>query len=214
MAIIASKKALRVLYTASDDIYNHRTRLVLAQKNLSAEVIEVDPADLPGSLLEVNPSAELPTLVDQSLVLPESELIMQYLEERYPNPPLLPDNAVFRADTRMKVLRLKRDCHPFFHQILMGNEKTAKPARKALQQALLKFAPLVNTPESPYLGGETFSLIDCCLAPLLWRLPILGIKLPKRAQPLIEYAERVFARKAFQSSLTLTESELDLGIMN
>ncbi len=209
MAMSASKKAL-TLYTASDEIDNHRTRLALAEKHLSAEIIEVDPAAPPRSLLAVNPAAELPTLVDHGLVLPESYLIMQYLDERYPSPPLLPDNAVFRAETRMKVMQLERDCYPLFHQILMGNEKTAKPARKALQQALLNFVPLVQEPEAPYLGGETISLVDCCLAPLLWRLPVLGIKLPKRAQPLTDYAERVFARKAFQRSLTLTEREIHL----
>ncbi len=210
MEITASKKALTVLYTASDEIYNHRTRLVLAEKGLSAEVIEVDPADPPQSLLEVNPSADLPTLLDQGLMLHESYLIIEYLEERFPNPPLLPENAVFRAEARMKVLRLERDYYSLFHQISASDEKTAKPARKALQQALLNFVPLVQEPEAPYLGGEAFSLMDCCLAPLLWRLPVLGIKLPKRAQPLTDYAERVFARKAFQRSLTLTEREIHL----
>ena len=147
-------------YSDPADHYSHRVRYVLAEKGVSVEILDVDPARCPVRLTEVNPYASVPTLVDRDLALYEPNVITEYLEERYPHPPLLPAYPVARANTRLLVHRVQRDwC----------------------------------------------SLVDCCLLPILWRLPKLGIELPRAAKPLLDYMETNFAREAFQVSLSAVE---------
>lgn len=212
MAITASKKSLMVLYTGSDDIYSHRTRIVLAEKGVSAEVIEVNSGDKPEDLLDVNPYGTLPTLVDRSLVLYESRIIMEYLDERFPHPPLLPVYPVSRAEFRLMIHRIEEDWYALVNKILTGKEKEADKARKELVEGFVSSVPILQ--ETPYFCSEEFSLIDCCVAPILWRLPALGIELPKQAKLIETYAERVFERKSFQKSLTETEKELRLELID
>ncbi|MFL9814644.1 glutathione S-transferase N-terminal domain-containing protein [Stutzerimonas sp. VN223-3] len=192
-------------YSDPADHYSHRVRYVLAEKGVSVEIIDVDPANCPGRLIEVNPYASVPTLVDRDLALYEPNVITEYLEERYPHPPLLPVYPVGRANTRLLVHRIQRDWCALVDQI--ADRRTADAvraqARKELRESLTGVSPVFA--EKPFFMSDEISLVDCCLLPILWRLPRLGIELPRAAKPLLDYMETNFAREAFRVSLSAVE---------
>jgi RNA polymerase-associated protein len=192
-------------YTDPADHYSHRVRIVLAEKGVSAEIIEVLPGQCPSQLAEVNPYVSLPTLVDRDLALYEPSVVMEYLDERYPHPPLLPVYPVARANSRLLMHRIQRDWCALVDRILDARsaEGARTQARKELRESLTGVAALFA--DKPFFLSEEFSMVDCCLLPILWRLPQLGIELPRQAKPLLDYMERLFARPAFQASLTATE---------
>ena len=185
--------------------YSHRVRLVLAEKDVSADLIDVLEGDYPEDLVDVNPYGTVPTLVDRDLALYDSMIILEYLDERYPHPPLLPAYPVARANTRMLAYRVQKDWCSQADLILDSKTKDAdrRKMRKELRESLIGVAPVFAS--LPYFMSEELTLADCCLLPLLWRLPALGIDLPRAAQPLLDYMSRNFARPAFQSSLTEAE---------
>ncbi|WPC04300.1 glutathione S-transferase N-terminal domain-containing protein [Pseudomonas benzenivorans] len=195
-------------YSDPADHYSHRVRIVLAEKGVGAEIISVEPGRCPPQLLEVNPYASLPTLVDRDLALYESTVVMEYLDERYPHPPLLPVYPVARANSRLLIHRIQRDWCALVDLILDPRSKeTARvQARKELRESLTGVSPLFA--DKPYFLSEELSLVDCCLLPILWRLPLLGIELPKPAKPLLDYMERQFAREGFRASLSAAEREM------
>lgn len=192
-------------YCDPADQYSHRVRLVLAEKAVTAEIIDVPAGTCPAQLAQVNPYGSVPTLVDRDLALYDTTVIMEYLEERYPHPPLLPVYPVARANSRMLIHRINRDWCQLADIILDAKSKeTARnKARKELRDSLTAVAPVFA--ELPYFMSEEFSLVDCCLLPLLWRLPVLGVELPKTAAPLLDYMQRNFARETFQASLSKAE---------
>ncbi len=192
-------------YSDPADHYSHRVRYVLAEKGVDAEIIDVDLVRCPVRLTEVNPYASVPTLVDRDLALYEPGVIMEYLEERYPHPPLLPVYPVARANTRLLAHRVQRDWCALVDRILdrRTTEAVRVQARKELRESLTGVSPVLA--EKPYFMSEEFSLVDCCLLPILWRLPKLGIELPRAAKPLLDYMETNFAREAFQVSLSAVE---------
>ncbi|MCW3149863.1 glutathione S-transferase N-terminal domain-containing protein [Stutzerimonas stutzeri] len=192
-------------YSDPADHYSHRVRLALAEKGVAVEVVDVQPGQCPARLAELNPYASVPTLVDRDLVLYEPSVILEYLEERYPHPPLLPVYPVARANTRLLVHRIQRDWCVLVDRILdrrTGNEMRCQ-ARKELRESLSGVSPIFA--EKPYFMSDDISVVDCCLLPILWRLPTLDIELPRAAKPLLEYMERNFAREAFQASLSEVE---------
>lgn len=195
-------------YSDPADHYSHRVRLVLAEKGVSAEIIDVEGGRCPAQLAEVNPYGSLPTLVDRDLSLYESTVIMEYLDERYPHPPLLPVYPVARANSRLLIHRIQRDWCKLVDQILepRGKEALKAVARKELRESLTGVSPLFA--DKPFFLSEELSLVDCCLLPILWRLPLLGIELPKPAKPLLDYMERLFAREAFKASLSNVERDM------
>jgi RNA polymerase-associated protein len=192
-------------YSDPADHYSHRVRYVLAEKGVSVEIIDVDPARCPVRLTEVNPYASVPTLVDRDLALYEPNVITEYLEERYPHPPLLPVYPVARANTRLLVHRVQRDWCALVDRIT--DRRTADAARmqarKELRESLTGVSPVFA--EKPFFMSDEVSLVDCCLLPILWRLPKLEIELPRAAKPLLDYMEINFAREAFQVSLSAVE---------
>lgn len=192
-------------YSDPVDQYSHRVRLVLAEKAVTAEMFDVVAGECPASLTDVNPYGTVPTLVDRDLALYESTVIMEYLDERYPHPPLLPVYPVARANSRMLMHRIERDWCQLAELILDKNTKETprNKARKELRESLIGVAPVFAS--MPYFMSEELSLVDCCLLPLLWRLPVLGIELPVAAKPLLDYMQRNFARDAFQASLSEAE---------
>lgn len=192
-------------YSDPADHYSHRVRIVLAEKGVEAEIIEVLPGQLPVQLAEVNPYASLPTLVDRDLALYEPGVVMEYLDERYPHPPLLPVYPVARGNSRLLMHRIQRDWCTLVDRVLDARtpEAARAQARKELRESLTGVAALFGG--QPFFLSEEFSMVDCCLLPILWRLPLLGIELPRQAKPLRDYMERLFARPAFQASLTATE---------
>ena len=165
-------------YSDPADHYSHRVRIVLAEKGVSAEIIDVEPGRYPPKLTEVNPYGSLPTLVDRDLALYESTVVMEYLDERYPHPPLLPVYPVARANSRLLMHRIQRDwCR---HVDLIQDPRSKEPARvqarKELRESLTGVSPLFV--DKAYFLSDELSLVDCCLLPILWRLPVLGIELP------------------------------------
>lgn len=195
-------------YSDPRDHYSHRVRLVLAEKGMSVDVVDVSPDNLPQKLVEVNPYSSLPTLTDRDLVLYEPGVIMEYLEERYPHPPLLPVYPVARANTRLLMHRIQRDWCALADCVLDEREdkKARQKAAKTLRESLTGVAALFDS--KPYFLSDELSMVDCCLLPILWRLPVMGIELPKQAKPLLDYMERNFARESFQKSLSVVEREM------
>ncbi|NHN78211.1 stringent starvation protein A [Azotobacter chroococcum] len=197
-----------ICYSDPADHYSHRVRMVLAEKGIAVQVFDINPEQGSGKLAEINPHGSLPTLIDRDLLLYEPGVIMEYLEERYPHPPLLPVYPVARANSRLLMHRIQSDWCVLADRILdrCSGESICNQLRRDLLKSLLDVSPLFA--EKPYFLSEEPSLVDCCLLPLLWRLPLLGIELPRSAKPLLEYMERQFARQAFQASLSAVERDM------
>lgn len=180
--------------------------MVLAEKGIAVEVVDVDAQALPGEVLDANPYATVPTFIDRDLRLYESRIIMEYLDERFPHPPLLPVDPVSRASARLFMYRIDRDWYALMGRILHGDGDAVEQARKELRESLIVTAPVFAA--HTFFMSEEFSLVDCCVAPLLWRLPVLGIELPKQADPIRIYMKRIFTWDAFRLSLTEAEREM------
>ncbi|QSX34339.1 stringent starvation protein A [Shewanella avicenniae] len=209
MALAANKRSIMTLFSGADDLYSHQVRIVLAEKGVTVDVLQVDPNELPEDLLELNPYNSVPTLVDRELVLYESRIIMEYLDERFPHPPLMPVYPVSRGQTRLMMHRIEKDWYSLVDRI--RNNDGADQARKELLESILAIAPVFI--EMPYFMSEEFGLADCYLGPLLWRLPALGIELDGKASKEIKaYMTRVFERDSFKASLTETEREMRMGL--
>jgi RNA polymerase-associated protein len=193
------------LFSDKSDIYSHRVRIVLAEKGINYDTIYVDPASPPEDLMELNPYGEVPTLVDRDLVLYDSEVIMEYLDERFPHPPLMPVDPVSRGRTRMTLRRIHKDWDKLVDAIESGSGDTGR-ASKELQESLTVIAPIFD--QKPFFMSDEISLMDCAVIPILWRLHKYGIDLDKVAKPLQEYAKRMFALDSFQSSLSDAEKEM------
>ena len=195
-------------YSDPADHYSHRVRLVLAEKGVSVQVIDVDPSRVPPKLAEVNPYGSVPTLVDRDLVLYESTVVMEYLEERYPHPPLMPVYPVARGNSRLLMHRIQRDWCSLADQVLgpRSSEPARANARKALRESLTGVSPLFG--EFACFMSEEQSLVDCCLVPIHWRLPNMGIELPRQAKPLLDDMERQVAREPVLASLSAVEREM------
>ncbi len=189
--------------------YSHRVRIVLAEKGVTVDIEDIEANGVTEEILEANPYGTLPTLVDRDLALYESKVVMEYLDERFPHPPLLPVYPVARAQSRLWIYRIERDWCTLMDTIIASPEtKKAEAARKEFHESLVTIASIFA--EMPYFMSEEFTLVDCCLAPMLWRLPQLGIKLPNNRQvkPLLDYMDRLFERPSFQESLTDLEREI------
>ncbi|HEY0720359.1 MAG TPA: glutathione S-transferase N-terminal domain-containing protein [Gammaproteobacteria bacterium] len=206
MAVISSRRSVMTLFSGASDAYSHRVRIVMAEKDVTVDIVSVDANNTPEDFLDLNPYQTLPTLLDRDLVLYTAPIIMEYLDERYPHPPLMPVDPVARANNRLMLHRIEKDLYSQFDLIVEGNDKVAAKARKELRDQLLVISPIFQ--QKPFFLSDEFSLVDCTLAPLLWRLPLLDISLPKQAQPLLDYAERIFRRRSFKLSLSEIESEM------
>ena len=200
------KRSIMTLYSGSLDIPSHRVRIVLAEKGIAVDVKYVDPENPPEDLLTLNPYNALPTLVDRELVLYDTDVISEYLDERFPHPPLLPVYPIARAKCRLMIYRIRKNWLALLPKIQQGKKREAEEIRKQIRTDLTSLAPLFT--EMPYFLSEDFSLVDCCLAPMLWRLPSLGVFLPTQAKAIHEYKKRIFARESFKSSLSELEQEL------
>lgn len=196
------------LYTTATSIECHRARIVLCEKDIVHEVILVDPKKLPEDLVDLNPYGSLPTLVDRELVLYNSRVIMEYLEERFPHPPLMPVGPVQRAQTRLALFQVEQDWYPLVDIIETKGEKAVAKAKKELMESIASVAEIFSA--MPYFLSEEFTLVDASVAPILWRLRHYGIELPKEAKAIETYANRLFEREGFVLSLTEAERELRL----
>jgi len=179
---------------------------VLAEKDVNVEVNFVNDQTKPEDLNDLNPYGSVLTLIDRDLVIYEPQVMMEYLDERYPHPPLMPVDPVSRANNRQVRYRIMRDLYALIGPLQGRNEIAAANARKALRDNFTAIAPAFG--QQPYFLSEEMSLIDCCLAPLLWRLNDYGVKLPAQAKALSQYAERMFGRPGFKASLSADEKAL------
>jgi RNA polymerase-associated protein len=205
MAQLANRRLAMTLFSGDTCSYCHRVRIVLAEKGINYELQNVNPKDTPDDLKDLNPYNEVPTLVDRELVLYESNVIMEYLDERFPHPPLMPVDPVSRAQLRLMLYRIERDWYSLAKQ-LKDKTKASDTVRKELRDSLTSVSPIFE--QKPFFMSDEFSLMDCAIAPLLWRLPYYGVELPPSAKPLINYAERMFDRDSFKQSLTEGEREM------
>ncbi|MCL4115634.1 UNVERIFIED_CONTAM: hypothetical protein GTU68_056385 [Idotea baltica] len=197
-----------LFYSDPNDHYSHRVRIVLAEKGVTADIISVDQSiAMPDVVMELNPYGGLPILVDRDLVIYESRIAMEYLDERYPHPPLLPAYPVARANIRLLVHRVQRDWCSLVDTILsvQTKETVRSRARKELRESLIGVSAIFA--DKAYFLSDDLTLVDCCLLPILWRMPLLDIDL-KSAKPLCDYMERSFARDTFQQSLSAAELEI------
>ncbi len=203
MAVSSSRRPVMIIYSGDLCPYSHRARLVMTEKNITAEVVAVNDGNLPEDLLGLNPYNSLPTLVDRDLVIYESRIIMEYLDERYPHPPLMPIDPIGRAQSRLFLYRIERDWYSQLDALTGTNKGKAEEARTILRDGLISIAPIFD--EKPFFMSNEFSMVDCSLAPLLWRLPLYGIELPAPAKALTAYASRIFRRPGFGASLSAAE---------
>jgi RNA polymerase-associated protein len=206
MAVSAGRRPVMTLYSDNNCPYSHRARIVLAEKNITADIVPIDDHHLPEDLLELNPYNSLPTLVDRDLVLYHSRIIMEYLDERFPHPPLMPVDPVARAQSRLFLYRIERDWYSLLNDLNGQDNSLADKARIILRDGLIAVSPIFE--QKAFFMSDEFSLVDCSLATLLWRLPSFQIELPVQAKPLLKYAESIFKRETFQTSLTEEEQDI------
>ena len=206
---VVAKRSSMTFFSDGADHYSHRVRIVLAEKGVAVDIVDCQDDELPEDVAALNPYNSLPTLLDRELVLFESNVMMEYLDERFPHPPLLPVYPVARAESRLYIYRIQRDWCRYADTILnkKGSEDEIDAARKELRDSLVAISPIFQ--EKPYFMSEEFSLVDCVIAPILWRLPAMGIELPEaQCKPLIAYMDRLFDRESFQESLSEAEREI------
>ena len=206
MALIANRRSVMTLFSDPACIQSHRTRIVLSEKDITADVVQIDQNNKPEDLSELNPYNSVPTLVDRDLVLYDARVIMEYFDERFPHPPLMPVDPVSRSKSRLALFHIEKDWYGPADTIINGNAEESEQARKILEDALISSIEIFSV--KPYFLSDDFSLVDCSMAPLLWRLPSLNINLPPEAKAIVDYGNRVFDRPSFRSSLTEEELEM------
>ena len=207
MAVVANRRSVMTLFSKPSCPHSHRTRLVLAEKSINIEIVNVEGPNLPEDLLDLNPYHSVPTLVDRDLVLYDSRVIIEYIDERFPHPPLMPVDPVTRAQFRLALYRIEKDWYSLADQIEEASEKKhTTRAKKILRDSIVASAEVFAARK--FFLSDEFSLVDCSIAPILWRLPNYGIELPSQARPIQKYADEVFSRASFQQSLTELEHEM------
>ncbi len=206
MTNIATRRSVMTLFSTQICAYSHSARIVMFEKSVSADIEFFDPSEPPEDLLELNPTGVSPTLIERDLVLYDSRIIMEYLDERFPHPPLNQMDPVSRANSRMIIKRIDQDWYQLLDEILNSGEKKSARAKKMLKESIIAATPIFES--KPYFMSDEYSLIDCTLAPLLWRLPSLGIDLNMLGSGISEYANRLFEREFFQQSLSEAEKDM------
>ncbi len=202
--------ASTTLYSSSQELASHAVRFIMAHKSLEREVFELKFDEMPEEILELNPCQTLPTLFDRGMVLYDLSVIMEYLDERFPFPPLLPVDPIEKAEKRLLLYRFTRaeGCwYELVNTILSGNKKNADAARKTLNGNLIELLPLFA--HKLYFKSDSLTLVDACIAPILWRLDLLGITLGEKAKPISAYANRLFEKEGFHDSLTFAEKDFN-----
>jgi len=201
-----NRKSIMTLFSDPLCHYSHRARFILCEKSASADVEFVSGKEFPEDLQELNPYGTLPILIDRDLALFDSRIIMEYLDERFPHPPLYPIDPVSRARSRLLIHRIDKDWYALLDDVINAGEKKAAKAKKLLRENLIAALPLFEA--NKYFLSDDFTLVDGILAPLLWRLPLYGIELPKEAQAIKDYIALVTSRETFDESLSSEERDM------
>lgn len=197
---------MMTLYSGTTCPYSHRCRIVLFEKGMDFQVIDVDMANKPEDLAVINPYNRVPVLVERDLVLYEANIINEYIDERFPHPQLMPAEPMLRSKARLGLYEMERDLYAHIASIESDDAERADQARTMICDNLTRIAPIFN--KQTYMLGEEFSMLDVAIAPLLWRLGYYGIKLPKQAAVLLKYAERIFSRPAYIEAMTPSEKAM------
>lgn len=193
---------MMTLYSGTTDPFSHRCRIVLFEKGMDFEVIDVDLYNKPEDIAVINPYNRVPVLVDRDLVLHEANIINEYIDERFPHPQLMPPDPMLRAKARQLLHTFEHEVFSHMPKLEMGGREADK-SRAHVRDELIQFAAIFN--RQKYILGDEFSMLDVAIAPLLWRLDHYGISLPSKAAPLMKYAERIFSRHGFIDALTASE---------
>lgn len=191
------------LYSGTTCPYSHRCRIVLHEKGMDFEVIDVDMMNRAEDIAAINPYNKVPVLVERDLVLYEANIINEYIDERFPHPQLMPPDPVMRGRARLFLHRFEQELYSQIEVIEHGAVKSADKARAVIRDNLTQFAQILT--RQKFLLGDEFSMLDVAIAPLLWRLDHYGIQMGKDAAPLMKYAERLFSRQGFIDALTPSE---------
>lgn len=211
MAITARGRSTMALYSSDTDIQCHRVRFVLAEKSINVDIVNINEDESAAEdLAELNPYNETPTLVDRDLVLYDASVINDYLDERYPHPPLMPVDPVSRAQLRLVHYRVLRDWYTLAREIETASGKKAEKPRKQLRESIIAGNDLFKM--DAFVLSPELTLVDCTLGPLMWRLPCYGIKLGKPGASVEAYAQRLFSRNSFKASLTQAERDMLLNL--
>ena len=207
MTVIANRRSVMTLFSRPTDVWSHRVRLVLAEKRLNIDLVDVEDGVFPEDLLDLNPYNSVPTLVDRDLVLYDSGVIIEYLDERFPHPPLMPVDPVTRAQFRLALYRIAQDWYSLASEIEEGGDrKPVTRARKALRDSIVSSVEIFSAKR--FFLSDDYSLVDCSIAPILWRLEVFNIDLPSQAKPIQRYMDEIFSRPSFQASLSELEQEM------
>jgi len=197
---------MMILYSGTSCPFSHRCRIVLHEKGMDFEIKDVDLQDKPAEIASMNPYNQVPVLVERELTLYESNIINEYIDERFPHPQLMPPDPVMRARARLFLFNIERDLFSHMADLRSVNTKVADKARALVRDNLSQIAPVFS--KQKFMLGDEYSMLDVAIAPLLWRLEHFGIQLPKPAAPLLKYAERIFSRPAFIEALTPIEKAM------
>ena len=206
---LVTRRSSMTFFSDARDHYSHRVRMVLAEKSVTVDIVDIDPNRKPEELIEISPYNALPILADRDLVLYEANVIMEYLDERFPHPPLLPVYPVQRALSRLWISRVEKEWSGKLDLLMTGKgrETVRTRARDELRESIIGIAPIFS--EKAFFMNDEFTLVDCCVAPIFWRLKFVGIALPERStRPLQNYMQMIFERESFRTSLTEAELEM------
>lgn len=203
-----TKRSVMTLFSDPRSPNSHRVRLVAKEKDIPMDVVEVDSDDMPEDLMELNPYGTLPTLVDRELILHDAQVIIEYLDERYPHPPLMSVDPISKARCRQQLRQIEVEWYPLVEVIVRSKKADeVKRARRDLTERLIQMIPVFA--HKDFFMSDDYTLVDASLAVLLWRLPSLGIDLPKSAKAIIDYSNRLLEREMFNESLS--DDELDMN---
>ena len=207
MTSVANRRSMMELYSGNTCMRSHQVRFVLAEKGILTEINNVDGSVVPEDLMALNPYVSLPTLIDRELILYDSRVIVEYLDERYPHPPLMPVSPVERAKLRLGLATIERDfVEPAVALDLVLGTRVENAHRKKLKSLLTSSADLFGIQR--FFLNDDFTIVDCVIAPILWRLNLFGIELPGNQKSIDAYMERIFSRVAFKESMTEDEEEM------
>jgi RNA polymerase-associated protein len=194
---------MMTLYSGTTCPFSQRCRIVLYEKGMDFQIHDVDLFNKPDDLAVMNPYNRTPVLVERDLILYESNIINEYIDDRFPHPQLMPADPVMRARARLFLFRFENELFCNIESLEKGNQKAADKARQLVRDSLAQIAPVFA--KQKFMLGDEYSMLDVAIAPLLWRLDYYGVQIPKQAAPILKYAERLFSRPAFIEALTPAE---------
>jgi RNA polymerase-associated protein len=205
MSSTVTRRSVMMMFSY-DDVWSHRARIVCKEKDIVIDIEEVDLDNKPEDLIDLNPYGSIPTLVDRDLVLYDSRVIVEYLDERFPHPPMMPVDPVSRARTRLALYRIENDWYSLIRDLEGKYAKKALNAKKVLEESIISSTEVFEV--KPFFLSDEFTLVDATIAPIFWRLEKYGIDLGSKAKPVLEYMDRIFSREGFKESLTESEIEM------